>query len=75
MSIDWRDFDTFGDERIFPVDNTDDPVVFKPHVGDTVKLMWPATKHGFPEAMWVAIAHVGAHGQLTGTLVTSRGVV
>lgn len=61
--IDWRDFSTFGDERVTPTDpDPDNPIVFHPQVGDFVKLAWPG------ESMWVRVDCVGELGKLTGTL-------
>lgn len=65
--IDWRDFSTFGDERITPTEaDPDNPTVFTPLVGAHVKLFWPQG-----ESMWVAVDAVGEQGQLTGTLANT----
>lgn len=69
--IDWRDFNTFGDRRVTPTEPApDNPIVFTPQVGDTVKLVWPQG-----ESMWVAVDAVGEHGQLTGTLANTPVMV
>ncbi|WP_104150923.1 hypothetical protein [Mycobacterium intracellulare] len=69
--VDWRDFSTFADRRITPTEpDPDNPIVFHPQVGDTVKLFWPQG-----ESMWVAVDAVGEHGQLTGTLANTPLVV
>lgn len=65
--IDWRDFSTFGDQRVTPTEpDPGNPIVFRPLVGDHVKLMWPPG-----EAMWVAVDAIGEHGKLTGTLANT----
>ncbi|OBJ86971.1 hypothetical protein [Mycobacterium sp. 1245852.3] len=65
--LDWRDFSTFGDERVAPAEpDPDNRVVFHPQVGDTVKPMWP-----LGEAMWVAVESVDERGQLSGTLANA----
>ncbi|AGP62893.1 hypothetical protein OEM_13580 [Mycobacterium intracellulare subsp. yongonense 05-1390] len=70
-AVDWRDFATFGDQRITPTEpDPDHPIVFNPQVGDFVKLMWP-----LGEAMWVAVDAIGEHGQLTGTLANTPATV
>lgn len=65
--LDWRDFRTFGDERVTPTEpDPDNPIVFHPQVGDAVKLVWPPG-----ESMWVAVDAVGERGQVTGTLANT----
>lgn len=62
--LDWRDFSTFGDERVTPTEpEPGNPIVFHPQVGGVVKLVWP-----LGESMWVTVDAVGDRGQLTGTL-------
>lgn len=65
--IDWRDFGTFGGQRVTPGEpDPNHPLVFTPLVGDHVKLMWP-----LGESMWVAVDAIGENGGLTGTLANS----